>query len=39
MESIKKSHVSMESTVAILMSFTCNDIYKFINQTYYNQVL
>ena len=39
LESIKKSHVSMESTVAILMSFTCNDIYKFINQTYYNQVL
>ena len=39
LESIQKSPVSLKSTVAILMSFTCNDICKFINQRYYNQVL
>ena len=39
LESIQKSPVSLKSTVAILMSFTCNDIYKCINQKYYNQVL
>ena len=38
LECIQKSPISLKSTVAILMSFTCKDIYKFINQRYNNHV-